>query len=531
MRVTNFARVVSMSEDIEIAGIKVPKVDWEATPPSVQGLVTVLVERLTQQSEQLSHLHERLSHLEERLNRNSQNSSKPPSADGFGTTAKGPPKGPPKRQRRPSAKPPRQARKLKPSEACEQVVEVKPAVCQGCGAPLQGDDDQPHRHQVMELPPIEPWVIEYRLHQLGCDACGQMTRADLPSGVSASGYGERLSGLVALLSGPYRQSYRQVCDLMATVFGVPLSRGSVGRLRDEMRAALAAPVAAAKRYVQSQPRVHSDETGFPQGNRDGQNPARAKGWLWVLVTPLVSFFEVVLRRSQASAKALLGETYAGIVTSDRYSAYTWIELAQWQPCWAHLKRDFTAMTERTGASQRIGEALLRRQRRLFRWWHRVRDGTLSRPQFIVQVNRLRQGFQTELAEAAALPITADENTPLAKTVRTCRRLLKIEPALWTFVYTQGVEPTNNAAERALRPAVIWRRTSFGSQSQGGSEFVTRMLTVTTSLKAQGRNILAFLTQAFLAARKDEAAPSLLPPVEVQASPLLNDTLLLSPHKD
>ena len=189
------------------------------------------------------------------------------------------------------------------------------------------------------------------------------------------------------------------------------------------------------------------------------------------------------------------------------------------------------MAERTGASQGIGEALLPRQRRLFRWWHRVRDGTLSRPQFRVQVNRLRQGFQTVLAEAAALPIEADENTPLAKTVPRCRRLLKIEPALWTFVYPHDVEPTNNAAERALRPAVIWRRTSFGSQSQGGSEFVTRMLTVTTSLKAQGRNVLDFLMQAFLAARKGEEPPSLLPQAEVTASPPLNDRLLLSAHKD
>ena len=222
------------------------------------------------------------------------------------------------------------------------------------------------------------------------------------------------------------------------------------------------------------------------------------------------FFEVVLSRSQATAKALIGEAYEGIVTSDRYSAYTWIELSHWQVCWAHLKRDLTAIAEREGASQEIGEALLRRERRLFRWWHRVRDGTLSREQFIEQVGYLRQGFKAVLQAAAALPIAPDEKTPLAKTVRTTRRLLKIELALWTFVYTEGVEPTNNAAERALRPAVIWRRTSFGSQSHSGSLFVARMLTVTTSLKAQGRNILDFLSEACLAARMGKAPPSLLP---------------------
>jgi transposase len=493
-----------MSEEIEIAGIKVPQVDWAATPASIQALVVVLSERLQQQDD-------RIRHLEERLNQNSKNSSKPPSSDGFGKP-KGHQKQVKSRKSQEKSKPTsRQVRKLKPSEACDQIQEVLPSVCADCGAPLIGHDEHPHRHQEIELPPIEPQVIEYRLHQLCCGACGHQTRANLPSGVSPSGYGARLSAIVALLSGPYRQSYRQICALMDELFGVGLSRGSVGRLRDEMSTALDPPVAAAKDYVQAQPVLHSDETSFPQGNRDGGNPHRTKGWLWVLVTPLVSFFEVVLSRSQQTAKALIGDAYSGIVTSDRYGAYGWIELEQWQVCWAHLKRDLTAMAERIGASHAIGTALLRRQHRLFRWWHRVRDGTLSREQFMTQVTHLRQGFQATLAEAAALPIESDEKSPLAKTVRTCRRLLKVEPALWTFVSTVGVEPTNNAAERALRPAVIWRKTSFGAQSKSGSQFVARLLTVTTSLKAQGRNILDFLTHACLAARTGNEPPSLLPP--------------------
>ena len=351
-------------------------------------------------------------------------------------------------------------------------------------------------------------MIEYRLHQLSCEACGHLTRAGLPTGASPSGYGERVSAIVVLLSGPYRHSYRQVCALMTDLFGVSLSRGTVGRLRDEMSAALSAPVAAVKAYIHRQPVIHSDETSFPQGNRDGRNPKRTKGGLWVLVTPLVSFFEVVLSRSQQTAKTLIGEVYGGIVISDRYSAYGWIALEQRQVCWAHLKRDLTAMAERTGGSHEIGEALLRRQRRLFRWWHRVRDATLSRDQFIRQVNYLRQGFKTTLEETAALPIAPDEKSPLAKTVRTCRRLLKVEPALWTFVSVVGVEPTNHAAERALRPAVIWRKTSFGAQAQRGSQFVARLMTVTTSLKAKGKNILGFLTQTCLAARTGKEPPSL-----------------------
>ena len=202
--------------------------------------------------------------------------------------------------------------------------------------------------------------------------------------------------------------------------------------------------------------------------------------------------------------------FFGIVNSDRYSAYGWIDLSQWQVCWAHLKRDLTAIAERSGVSKEIGEALLARQKRLFRWWYQLREGTLSREAFIERVNHLRAGFKAELEEAASLPIAKDEKSPLAKTVRTCRQLLKVEPALWTFVYTPGVEPTNNLAERALRPAVIWQRISFGSQSKSGSEFVARMLTVTASLKAQDRNILDFLTQACHAARLGLPPPSLIP---------------------
>ncbi len=491
-----------MSEEIEIAGIQVPKADWAATPASIQALVLVLSERLQQQDE-------RIRQLEERLNQNSKNSSKPPSSDGLGQSLK--PKKSPKRPPRGPSKPsPRQVRKLLPSEACDQVQEVLPSVCADCGAPLTGDDPHPHRHQERELPPIEPLVVEYRLHQLACQVCGHQTRASLPPGVSPAGYGARLSAIVALLSGSYRQSYRQVCALMSDLFGVSLSRGTVGRLRDELNVALHTPVTAAQAYIYRQPVLHSDETSFPQGNRDGRNPQGTKGWLWVLVTPLVSFYEVVLSRSQQTAKRLIEHSYGGIVVSDRYSAYTWIALAQRQLCWAHLKRDLTAMAERMGLSRDIGEALLRRQRRLFRWWHQVRDGTLSREQFSHQVAYLRHGFKITLEGAAALPINRDEQSPLAKTVRTCRCLLKVEPALWTFVFTPGVEPTNNAAERALRPAVIWRKTSFGAQAQTGSQFVARLMTVTTSLKAQGRNILEFLTQAYSATRTGKEPPSLIP---------------------
>jgi len=211
----------------------------------------------------------------------------------------------------------------------------------------------------------------------------------------------------------------------------------------------------------------------------------------------------------------LGEDFGGILNSDRYAAYNWVGLGQRQLCWAHLKREFIKISERPGVSKEIGNALVKQQEKLFELWHRVRDGTLKLVEFQLLVQEIRNSIKSSLLEAADHEIGSKEKTPLAKTVRTCRQLLKVEPALWLFVTVEGVEPTNNAAERAIRPAVIWRRTSFGSQTQAGSTFVARMLTVVTTLKSQRRNVLEFMTKAVDAARKNRPAPSLLP--EVNAS--------------
>ena len=294
--------------------------------------------------------------------------------------------------------------------------------------------------------------------------------------------------------------------MLLTLFGIEVFSGSINRLRHQVSEAVAVPVEAAHEYVQTQAVVHSDESSFRQGNRDGHNPSQTQGLLWVLVTLLVAVFSVVLSRSQATAQALIGRSFTGILISDRYSA----EQRHRQLCWAHLKRDLTAIAQRSGVSKEIGAALLRRERRLFRWWHRLRDGTVSREQLIAAVEPLRAGFKAELEVVADFPIGKREKSPLAKTVRTARKLLKVEAALWTFVYVPGVEPTNNEAERALRSGVIWRRTSFGAQSQAGSQFAARILSVVTPLKAQQRNPVEYLAQACRAKRLGIEPPSLVP---------------------
>lgn len=506
-----------METELEFGKQKIPQSEWDATPASVQRLVLTLLDQLKQ-------LNNRVEELEEQQRKNSRNSSKPPSKDDPNAKpAKE--KGSKASKRQVIGFKPRQGKKereLYEPQACRAIHEQKPSVCGVCGEALSGEDPHPVRHQVVEMPIIEPEVEEYRLHELECVHCATKTRASLPPGVSQRCYGPRLAGWIGLLSGAYRQSHRQVGDLLLEGFGIQLSRGSINRARQEVSESIAPAVESAHDYVVKQPVLNCDETGFAQGNQDGLNPNKRRGWLWVLVTPLVSFFSVTLSRSQASAQALLTKDFGGYLGSDRYSSYGWLTPQQRQVCWAHLLRDFQAMAERAGASAEIGKALLHRGYRLFRWWHRVRDGTLSRDLFIAAVAQLRVGFIEELEAAADLPIGSKEKTPLAKTVRTCAKILAIESALWTFVLIDGVEPTNNAAERALRPAVIWKYTSFGSQSKTGSEFVSRILTVNATLKAQHRSVLEFLTQSCQTARFGGDAPSLLPS---QSQPQIPQTLI------
>lgn len=300
--------------------------------------------------------------------------------------------------------------------------------------------------------------------------------------VNGSRYGDRLCALVGLLSGEYRQSHRMVVRLLAEIFAVELSVCSVGRLRQAMSEAVAVPMTEAYQHVQQPAGVSVAETSFQQGNADGANPTGRKGWLWVVVAPIVRYFQVLLSRSGAAAQTSLGSGFAGYVNSDRYSGYTWLVIKQRQLCWAHLKRNFTKIAQRSGVSRALEEALLKQHAHLFELWHRVRDSTLEYRQLTLQVEPMCTALHQLLSEAAAYAITEDEKTPLAKTVRTCRQLLKVEPALWLFARVEGIEPTNNAAEQAILPAVLWRKCSYGSQSAEGSLFVGRMMTVMSSFR-------------------------------------------------
>jgi transposase len=502
---------------------RISESDWAATPTSVQELLLRLVERMEQQSqqiatlqvenqllrEQVAALQAENASLREQLQRHSGNSSQPPSQDqhkGFKQAQRSAKK--PGRKRGGQSGHPGHERPLYDACDCMSVHDHYPECCARCGAPLSGEDPAPYRHQVVELPPILPEVVEHRFHELICPECEARTRASMPEILRQGGYGSRLSGLVVFLSAQAHQSHQQIVQLLDEVFGVAMATGTVARLRQQFSQSIQPVIQAAQAYVQAQATVGMDETGFRQGNSDGQNDKGRRAWLWVMTTPWVSYFAIHLSRSRAVTKSLLGTDYLGIVGSDRYSAYGYLPLDQRQICWAHLKRDFTAIAERAGPSAAIGQMLLDIEAMVFDIWHDLRAGVISYVGLREQLHPLRQQLIAQLREAIRLG--EGGKTPLDKTARTCAQILKVEPALWTFTLHPGIEPTNNASERALRPAVLWRKVSLGSQSQAGSEFVAQALTVITSLKAQNRPILDYLTDVFTAARAGLAIPSLLP---------------------
>jgi len=449
--------------------------------------------RIAELEAEVAALKAQVAELLARLGQTSQNSSQPPSSDPPG--APRPSKDPTGRARggQPGHKQHKRER-LEPDE----VVAVVPERCGRCQRRLRGRDPSPRVHQVIELPAIRPHVTDYELHELGC-GCGARTRASLPEGVPTSVFGPRLTAAAALCSGRYRMPKRTVQEILRDLFGIDVALGSVPKMERFVSEAIAAPVEEARAAVREQTVVHQDETGWFEGPQGGR---KARAWLWVAVTAVATVFRIARSRGAQVAKEMLGEDFAGFLVVDRWSAYLWKPRGMRQVCWAHLVRDFRSFVERGGESARIGKQLLDRAKLMSRRWHRIRDGTLTRRTFQRRMKKVERSVGRLLRKAAVCGN--------AKTEGMAKAILKHEPALFTFVLATGVEPTNNAAERALRGAVIWRKISFGTDSEHGSRFVERILTVVATLKHQRRHVLAYLTDACEAALHRRRAPSLLP---------------------
>jgi transposase len=442
-------------------------------------------------------LERRVADLEARLGQNATNSSVPPSAN--------PPAAPKPVTKEPTGRPPGGQpghvpcqRVRLPADRVHDVVRYVPTHCRRCQAVLPAtagpEDPEPTWHQVAELPAITARITEHQGHARHCPCCGTLTHAPIPAAVRAHALGPRLAAVMAYLSGARHDSKRGVAEVVETVFGVPVALGTVAAVEQEVSAALAPAHAEAAVAVRQAPCKNTDETGWKlAGNLC---------WLWTAVTTGVAYFQIHARRGAAGLTALLGATIEGIVISDRWSAYHRLAVYRRQLCWAHLIRDFQALVDRGGPGQALGMQLLCFAEDVFTWWYRVRDGTLRRTSLRTYIDSQRPWLRDLLQSGMG--------SRCAKTAALCGNLLDLEPALWTFVRVEGVEPTNNAAERALRPAVLWRRRSFGCHSAAGCRFVERMLTAVQTLRLQQRGVIDYLAEAITAHRQGLESPRLLP---------------------
>jgi transposase len=447
---------------------------------------------LEEANERIAQLEALVAELLARLGRNSRNSDKPPSADP--PDAAQPPKAPSGRKRGGQPGHQRHEAALLPPGRVTARHDVRPTSCWRCGGSLHGRDPHPACHQVIDVPPVQATAEEWLLHTLVCDRCGASNRGELPAGVPTLRYGPRLTALVAVFAGAYRLSARLIQGLVGDLFGVRVSLGMIPKLQDRASEAMAAPAAEAAEHVRAAPRVFADETGWTEDKK--------RAWLWVALTRTVAAFAIRRSRSAKVAKELLGAGFGGLLHSDRWASYDWVAVGRRQLCWAHLVRQFRGFEELGGAAAPIGRALGRACRRMFRHWNRVRDGTLSRSGFALRMRPIERRVVKLLRRGAS--------SGLPRVAGRCREILVLEDALFTFVREADVEPTNNRAERALRHAVIWRKASFGTDSERGSRFVERVLTAVTSLRLQGRNVLEWVTSAYRALLMRRPVPSLLP---------------------
>jgi transposase len=403
-------------------------------------------------------------------------------------------------RRKPGGQPghPPHLKQLLPAERVTETVTFVPPECEHCQTPLpsgrQRGDPEPTRFQVAELPDLKAKIIEYQGQARTCRCCGTVTRARLPAAIRAHSIGPGLAALMAYLVGSCGLSKRRVEELIEAVFEIPVALGTVAKLEQEMSTALEPAHQQALTAVQQAPVKHADETGWKKAGH--------KRWLWVVATSTVVVFLIHRLRNAAVVLTLVGQTLQGILCSDRWRAYDSVPVTQRQVCWAHLKRNFEKLLEWGGKAQLIGEQCLAIKDRVFEVWHLYRGGGLSHRKMDEQMASL-------MLELLAV-LECGERSRNRKLARFCQRVLAVYPALWTFVVEEGVEPTNNHAERVQRLAVLYRKNCFGCHSESGCRFVERLLTVVQTLRLQKRAVLQFLKQTLIAHRSGAAPPRLVP---------------------
>jgi transposase len=454
-------------------------------------------------------LHEdRLKRLEEQAREDSRTSSKPPSAD--------PPKSRAQRRAEARAKAKELMRKegerreqggqpghrgagreLKPSDQMDEIVDHYPDACGGCGAPFAPEQRRPGgrfgRHQAAELPPIGVLFSEHRTHQLRCRHCRARTSACVPEQIAASPFGPRLQAALVTLTAAYRVSRRGVTELARDLFGVALSTGTADAICQRASDALAGPHLQLQDWVLDQGAVHVDETGW---RTRGEGCA-----LWTATTPQATFLQIAEHCNREVFNALIG-AYAGIVVSDRWNGFSHLDPTHRQVCWSHLQRDFRRHADGLAEQKTFGEQGLELVGRVFAAWRAYQHEHHDRDRLQAEIAPIQIELRALLEDAS--PKKARNRWHR----RFANNLLKVWPALWTFTTIDGVEPTNNPAERALRGPVIHRKVSLGTQSESGERFAERALSAAGTCRLQGRSLFTYLSDLITAHNRGDPFPAL-----------------------
>jgi transposase len=438
--------------------------------------------------------------LRARLDKNSSNSSKPPSSDLPETTRRSnwKPSG-----RKPGGQPGHPGHHRALVEDPDNVNDVFPDVCAHCGGELVPDDevagDQPVRHQVVEIPRPRPTVAEQRLHRCRCRNCGQTTRAKLPKGVPPSGYGPGAMATVAMLSGRFRLTRREVSRAMADLFAVSISVGSVQKVNENVSDIAAGPVDEIAKVVHGAKAVNADETSYPHRAK--------KAWLWVASCPTATIFKLHRRRNAAGLANIIPEDFDGLLMVDRMKTY---ERHRRSLCHAHLLRDWRGISERKHPeAKRLGQWAVAETERLLKYHRQFRAGELSPQALAVRMRMLKARYGKLLDQA----MTCGDK----KTEGTAWDLNRQWEALWAYLEVDGAEPTNNRGEQKIRPAVQWRKGSFGTWSDAGQRFVERILTLSTTAKQIGADLFGYLYTMIVASLMGQAIPALHQWAAAQAS--------------
>ncbi len=460
-----------------------------------------IVEILLRMSETIDELRLQVAELQRKvasLTTDSSNSSKPPSSDG--PAAKPRARRPMKcRKRKPGGQPGHKGknRDLIPTEQAKEVIPVFPESCEQCGEVLTPPPDQTAgkcwRHQVVDIPEPKPETTEYQLHCIRC-SCGAETWAKIPQ-AARSGFGPRLTAFLAHLTGLHRVTRRGCQEIAKTIFGIDICLGSVCKLHQEVSESLAPVHEKANQSLPKQPVLNIDETGWKK--------QAERRWLWVVVTPLIAYYHVAASRGAKVLKEILGKEYKGILCSDMYSAYKAFHNGVRQFCWAHIIRPIKGIKHacRSPDAVKFSTWMLSETGRMFALWHAFKRGDLDRKTLVLK----------------SVPVRARMNKCLQQYVQSsdydvrkaAKSLLNHWDGLFTFIEYEGVEPTNNSAERAVRPAVQWRKICFGNQSDEGELLTARLLTAERTCILQKRNPFQFLIQSVEAHRNGLPAPVLV----------------------